>query len=41
MIELFIILAFLWLMVGGLESLLEWWSVKDTEKWNKERDKKL
>jgi hypothetical protein len=41
MIEFFVVLAVVWLGAATIESLLEWGSVKDTERWYKERKKKL
>jgi hypothetical protein len=42
MIEIFAVLALVWLGAATVESLLEWGSKKDVERWReKEREKKL
>jgi hypothetical protein len=41
MIEFLVMLACVWLLTTTVQSLLEWWQVKNTEQWYKERTKKL
>ena len=41
MIEAFVVLALVWLGACTVESLLEWGSKKDVERWYKERNGKL